>query len=69
MVKVLDNIDCITAGDLKKRVFKKKYVDSFHVIGHISAVTADGKDSWYHIHSDEQVPVNVGISFCVQPDA
>ena len=54
--------DLMTAGELKEKVLKKRYRTDVHVIGHLESCVEGQPDSWYHIHSDEQIPVNVGVS-------
>ena len=52
--------DKMTAGELKERVLKKPF-RGCNVIGKLDAVVKGGHDSFCHIHSDEQIPVNVGV--------
>ena len=53
--------DKMTAGELKERIIKKAYRDRITVIGKLDAVVEGGHDHFYHIRSDEQIPVNVGV--------
>jgi hypothetical protein len=52
----------MTALEFKTQYVKPEEVDKFSVIGHLSSVVAGQRDSWYHIHDNEQIPDNVGIS-------
>ena len=52
----------MTAKEFKEKYLKEEEVDKFSVIGHLSSVVKGQRDSWYHIHDDEQIPENVGIS-------
>ena len=54
--------DLMKAGELKEKVLKKKYRDDVSVVGHLIACAVDQYDLWYHIHDDEQIPVNVDVS-------
>lgn len=49
------------AGELKERVIKKAFRDKVHVIGKLEAVIQNGKDNYFHVHDDEQIPANVGV--------
>jgi len=53
--------DIETAGELKKRLLKKK-LQGMPVIGYLESVVEGEPDSYFPILDDEQIPVNVGIS-------
>ena len=54
------------ALELKAKFLKKSQLHKVSVIGHLSTVAVGGKDTWYHIHDDEEIPHNVGISFRIR---
>lgn len=55
------------ASELKKQYFKKDKAKEVFVVGHLTSCVKDGKDLHYHIHNDEEIPHNVGVSFAVWP--
>ncbi len=56
----------MTALELKAKFLRKSQLHKVSVIGHLSAIVVDGKDSWYHIHDDKEIPHNAGISFHIR---
>ena len=56
----------MTALELKKRFIKSKELHKVGVSGHLSSCVVNGRDSFYHIHDDEQIPENVGLSFFIE---
>lgn len=51
------------ALELKERYIKAKQRNKVAVVGHLSPVVQGGKDHFYHIHDDEEISHNVGVSF------
>lgn len=55
----------MTALELKKRFIKSKELHKVGIMGHLTPMVKGGKDYYYHIHDDEVIPHNVGLSFFV----
>ena len=51
----------MTALELKKKYLRKPQIDKVHVIGFLESCVEGQPDSYFHIHSDEQIPENVGL--------
>lgn len=58
--------DLMKAGELKEKIVKGKYRNHISVVAHLEACAVGQCDSWYHIHDDEQIPVNVGVSLKIR---
>jgi hypothetical protein len=48
------------AKELKAKILKKGYQE-LHIIGHLESIVKNQPDLYYHIHDDEQIPLNVGV--------
>jgi hypothetical protein len=55
------------ASELKGKYLKKSAREKVAVVGHLSAVTEGKNDLRYHIHDNEEIPANVGVSFHIYP--
>jgi len=51
------------ASELLEQYIKAKQRHKVAVVGHLTAVVKDGQDCYCHIHENEQIPENVGLSF------
>jgi len=58
----------MTALELKRMFIKSKELNKVGVSGHLTSCVEGGKDYNYHIHDDEVIPENVGLSFFIHQD-